>query len=456
MKVKIQSDTLRQGQAQPKKAKASSSKKSAAFGPPDSIAQGQQYSITVLGQSPARPDSTAVPPPPLLHTMAPRLPSRCWSACHLQQRTSQFLLPHLDTAALRRPTISPSAGPSSSSSHLLLPRTTTRGVKYGWSNTLPKRGSKATRFNQVTAGLPAPTAGPAAALKRKENTTPVRAGVVAIKKGMTALFSRRGTRIPCTVLQLDSVQVLLNKTRENAGYFAVQVGAVPKRPSTALAPQLGYFEAKGVEPKQHVAEFRVRNEQGLLPVGVQLQPDWFHVGQWVDVRGTSRGMGFEGGMKRHGFSGQNKSHGNSLNHRTGGSVGPSQGSGSRVHPGKKMPGRMGGQSATAQNLSVLKVDNDLGIVVVKGAVAGPKGGMVKIQDAVLKPPPPEKWIRESLETLMKRHPNHDGFLEAARARHLELKEARRTHSVRKMVSPDQPRRNRLKPDPAVWGELAQL
>lgn len=381
--------------------------------------------------------------------MATRLPSRCWSASHFQQRTTQLLLPYIETTALRRPTL------NSAPHQLLLPRTTTRGVKYGWSNTLPKRGSKATRFNQQTAGLPAPTAGPAAALKRKENTTPVRTGVVAIKKGMTALFTRRGTRIPCTVLQLDAVQVLQTKSRDGAGYFAVQVGAVPKRPSTTPGPQLGYFEAKGIEPKQHVAEFRVRSEAGLLPVGVQLLPDWFHIGQWVDVRGTSRGMGFAGVMKRHNFSGQNKTHGNSRNHRTGGSVGPSQGSGSRVHPGKKMAGRMGGISSTAQNLSVLKIDNDLGIVVVKGAVAGPKGSMVKIQDAVKKPPPPETWIKESLETLLARHPDHAGFLEAARVRHLELKEARRNHSVRRMVSTDQPRRNRLRPDPAIWGDMVE-
>src|SRR5262249_7499063 len=151
------------------------------------------------------------------------------------------------------------------------------------------------------------------------------------------------------------------------------------------SPLLGYYEAKGVAPKRHLAEFRVRGEEGLLPVGVELWPDWFHEGQWVDARSNARGMGFAGGMKRHGFGGQEKSHGNSLNHRTIGTTGPSQGGGSRVLPGKKMPGRMGGQRVTLQNLRVVSVDNKMGTVLVKGHLAGPKGCIVQLQDAVKKP-----------------------------------------------------------------------
>ncbi|EJT76865.1 50S ribosomal protein L3 [Gaeumannomyces tritici R3-111a-1] len=372
--------------------------------------------------------------------MAPRLPARGWSGLLPQ------LCLHHPTPTLATTTTNPSAlaggapllvAARTPTSLLLLPRTAKRGVKYGWS-TLPKRAAKPTRFNQQTAGIPAPTTGPAAALKRRERTTPVRSGVLAVKKGMTAFYTRRGTRIPCTVLQLEAVQVLQSKTREHNGYWAVQVGAGPKRPATVPAPQLGYFEAKGVEPKQHVAEFKVRGPEGLLPVGVQLMPDWFHIGQWVDVRGTSRGMGFAGGMKRHGFSGQPASHGNSLNHRTIGSAGPSQGSGSRVLPGKKMPGRMGGESATVQNMAVLRVDNDLGIVVVKGPVAGPKGGLVKIQDAVKKPPPPENWVRSSREAVLSRRPNHGELLEAARRRHLELKEERKSGRIGELVAQHAP------------------
>lgn len=298
-----------------------------------------------------------------------------------------------------------------------------RGVKYGWS-TLPRRGAKPTRFNQKTAGLPAPTTGPAAALDRKDATTPLRTGVLATKRGMTGFYSKSGTRIPCTVLQLENVQVVGNKTRASNGYWAVQVGSGVRRAVTVTAPQLGFYEAKGLAPKQHLAEFRVRDSGGLLTPGLTLQPDWYHVGQWVDVRSNTRGFGFAGAMKRHGFKGQNKSHGNSLNHRTMGTTGPSQGSGSRVMPGKKMPGRMGNERVTVQNLNVLQVDNDLGILVVKGAVGGPKGALVRIQDAVKKPRPSAQFIAESRARAEARSPHAAALLDAARARHLELKQAR--------------------------------
>jgi large subunit ribosomal protein L3 len=251
---------------------------------------------------------------------------------------------------------------------------------------------------------------------------------------MTAFMGKSGTRIPCTVLQLDEVQTIANKTRKKNGYWAVQVGLGAKRPVTVGAPMLGYYEAKGVAPKQVLAEFPVRDEKGLLPVGVQLLPDWFHVGQWVDVRSNSKGQGFAGGMKRHGFKGQEASHGNSKNHRTIGSVGPSQGSGSRVLPGKKMPGRMGNERVTLQNLPVLMVDNELGIVVVKGAVAGPKNCIVKIQDAVKKPPPSQEFIDQTMKLLEERFPLAQEQLEAARKRHLELKEARRAKKIDEILA----------------------
>lgn len=307
-----------------------------------------------------------------------------------------------------------------------------RGVKYGWS-TLPRRGAKPTRFNQRTAGLPAPTTGPAAALKRKESSTPLRTGVLATKKGMTAFYSKSGTRIPCTVLQLDSVQVVANKTRAKNGYWAVQVGSGTRRSATVTAPQLGYYEAKGLAPKQHLAEFPVRDASGLLAPGLTIQPDWFHIGQWVDVRSNTRGFGFAGAMKRHGFKGQGKSHGNSLNHRTMGTTGPSQGSGSRVMPGKKMPGRMGNERVTVQNLNILQVDNDLGIVVVKGAVGGPKGALVKLQDAVKKPQPSAAFIEKTRSLAEERTPLAAEHLEAARVRHLELKQARREGRIAEIM-----------------------
>ncbi|KAI0882543.1 translation protein [Annulohypoxylon maeteangense] len=307
--------------------------------------------------------------------------------------------------------------------HKLLPRTARRGVKYGWST--QNLRTKPKRFNQPSAGLPAPTTGPAAALARTAQSTPLRTGVLAVKKGVSAMYSAKGMRMPCTILQMDQVQVMAAKTRAKNGYWAVQLGCGQKEPGNVTAPQLGYYEAKGVAPKRHVAEFKVRGEDGLLPVGVQLQPDWFKVGQYVDARSNSRGFGFAGGMKKHGFAGQEASHGNSKNHRTIGTTGPSQGGGSRVHPGKKMPGRMGNERVTIQNLEVLKVDNEMGIVVINGHVAGPKGCIVKIADAIKKPPPPETFIAKARRLLLERNPDHEARLQSAREAHAELKTMRK-------------------------------
>ncbi|KAL5345879.1 hypothetical protein ACLOAV_008905 [Pseudogymnoascus australis] len=272
--------------------------------------------------------------------------------------------------------------------HALLPLIAKRGVKYGWT-TAPAR-SKATpgRFNQVSAGLPILSASPAAALKRKDFTLPLRTGAMGIKKGMTAVYDpETGKRTACTVVQFDRVQVVSHKTREKHGYFAVQVGAGWKHQSNVTRPLLGHFTESGVSPKRHVVEFRVKDATGLLPAGQMIGPEWFVEGQFVDTRSNCRGMGFEGGMKRHGFSGQGASHGNSKSHRLMGSSGGSQGTGSRVLPGKKMPGNMGGQQVTVQNVQVLKVDAEKGIIVLKGCVSGPKGCVVKLQDAIKKPWP---------------------------------------------------------------------
>lgn len=304
---------------------------------------------------------------------------------------------------------------------LLLPLTTVRGIKDGWS-TAPNR-NKHKRFNQPSAGLPSLTTGPAAALKRREATTPLRTGVLAVKKGMTSIFVGKH-RIGCTVLQLDQVQVVATKTRKNNGYWAVQVGCGARDARNVTSPLLGYYEAKGIAPKTDLAEFMVRDESGMLPVGLQILPDWFKKGQYVDVKGKSRGMGFAGGMKRHGFKGQEASHGNSKNHRTIGTAGPSQGSGSRVMPGKKMPGNMGNENVTVQNLKVMMVDNELGTVIVSGSVAGPKGRVVRLQDAKKRKPPPQPHREAALATLLERHPDHAEQLQAAREQHLKLKDQR--------------------------------
>ncbi|KAG9236203.1 translation protein [Amylocarpus encephaloides] len=268
----------------------------------------------------------------------------------------------------------------------LLPLVARRGVKYGWSTADRRR--KPNRFNQVTAGLPQLTQSPAAALERKAKTLPLRTGALAIKKGMTAIYDpETGIRTPATVVQMDRVQVVSHKTREKNGYFAVQMGAGWKHFDNVPRPLLGHFTGNGVSPKRHVVEFRVKDESGLLKIGQAVGPEWFLEGQFVDTRSNCRGMGFEGGMKRHGFKGQPASHGNSLAHRLMGSSGPSQGGGSRVHPGKKMPGNMGGQQVTVQAVKVLKVDAEKGILVLNGCIAGPKGCVVKIQDSLKKPWP---------------------------------------------------------------------
>ncbi|CZR53280.1 related to ribosomal protein L3 precursor, mitochondrial [Phialocephala subalpina] len=291
--------------------------------------------------------------------MAPKLPTT-WGAIQLPP---SFLLPES-----------------------LLPIIAKRGVKYGWT-TAPARG-KPNRFNQQTAGLPTLEHSPAAALKRKAFTLPLRTGALAVKKGMTAIYDpETGIRTPCTVLQVDRLQVVAHKTREKHGYYAVQMGSGWKHPSNVTRPVLGHFAGAGVSPKRYLTEFRVKDEKGLLKVGQSVGPEWFLEGQFVDTRSNCRGMGFAGGMKRHGFKGQPASHGNSKNHRTMGSSGPSQGGGSRVHPGKRMPGNMGGQQVTVQNVKVLKVDSEKGLIVVNGCVAGPKGCIVKVQDAIKKPWP---------------------------------------------------------------------
>ncbi|KAJ5149339.1 54S ribosomal protein L9 [Penicillium atrosanguineum] len=247
--------------------------------------------------------------------------------------------------------------------------------------------AKPSRFN-VGPGLPVLESTSTAALRRKANSLPLRSGVIATKKGMTAVFDAdTGKRTPCTVLQLDRVEVVSHKTRQKHGYFAVQVGSGWKHPSNMTKSLLGHFSANGLSPKRHVFEFRVKDESGLLPVGESIRANWFQEGQYVDARSNTKGKGFAGVMKRHGFHGQDRSHGVSLTHRSLGSSGPGQGGGSRVYPGKKMAGNMGNTQNTVQNLKILKVDSETGVVVVSGAVSGPKGCTVRIQDAIKKPWP---------------------------------------------------------------------
>jgi len=236
-----------------------------------------------------------------------------------------------------------------------------RGIK---SISTPRQNS----FNKGP-GLPKLETSTAAALERKAYTTPLRTGALGTKKGMSAVYdTETGRRQACTIVQMDRVQVVAHKTRQINGYYAVQVGSGWKHPSNVTRPLLGHYAGNGVSPKRHLVEFKVRDENGLLGIGDVIGAEWFQEGQYVDAKANSRGMGFAGGMKRHGFKGQPASHGVSLTHRSMGSAGQSQGGGSRILPGKKMPGRMGGHQVTTQNVKVVKVDDEKGIVVLNGAL----------------------------------------------------------------------------------------
>ena len=213
----------------------------------------------------------------------------------------------------------------------------------------------------------------------------LRSGVIAKKVGMTRLFMEDGKQIPVTVLQLDKLQVVGNRTQDQHGYSAVQLGAGSIKAKRVSKAQRGNFAAAKVEPKRKVAEFRVAPEN-LIAVGEEITADHYLEGQFVDVCGTSIGKGFAGAMKRHNFGGLRASHGVSISHRSHGSTGQCQEPG-RVFKGKKMAGHMGAAKVTTQNLQVVRTDADRGLIMVKGAVPGSKGGWVTIKDAVKKPSP---------------------------------------------------------------------
>jgi large subunit ribosomal protein L3 len=213
----------------------------------------------------------------------------------------------------------------------------------------------------------------------------MRSGVIAKKVGMTRLFMEDGKQIPVTVLQLDNLQVVAQRTIEKDGYTAVQLGAGAAKAKRTSKAMRGHFAAAKVEPKRKIAEFRVAPEN-LIEVGAEISATHYLDGQYVDVSGTSIGKGFAGAMKRHNFGGLRASHGVSISHRSHGSTGQCQEPG-RVFKGKKMAGHMGAAKVTTQNLQVVKTDADRGLVFIKGAVPGSKGGWVTIKDAVKKAAP---------------------------------------------------------------------
>ena len=224
----------------------------------------------------------------------------------------------------------------------------------------------------------------------------LRSGVIAKKIGMTRLFMEDGRQVPVTVLQLDNLQVVAQRTADKDGYTAVQLGAGTAKAKRTSAPMRGHFAAAKVEPKRKVAEFRV-DPDNLIGVGEEITADHYFAGQYVDVAGTSIGKGFAGVMKRHNFGGLRASHGVSVSHRSHGSVGQCQDPG-KIFKGKKMAGHMGTVRVTTQNLEVVRTDSARGLIMVKGAVPGSKGGWVTVKDAVKKPFPENAILPAALKS----------------------------------------------------------
>jgi len=208
----------------------------------------------------------------------------------------------------------------------------------------------------------------------------MRSGLIAVKLGMTRIYTEEGTVVPVTVLKVDNCQVVAQKTNEKHGYTAVQLGVGVAKIRRLSKAERGHFAAAKVEPKRKLQEFRV-SADNTMPVGSEVTVDHFVAGQFVDVTGTSLGKGFQGGMKRWNFKGLRATHGVSVSHRSIGSTGNRQDPG-KVFKGKKMPGHLGSETVTTQNIVVVRTDKDRGLIMLKGSVPGSKGGWVSVRDAV--------------------------------------------------------------------------
>jgi len=208
----------------------------------------------------------------------------------------------------------------------------------------------------------------------------MRTGLIAKKLGMSRIFKEDGSHIPVTLLHVDNVQVVAARTVEKDGYSAVQLGWGRAKVKNVSKPNKGHYALAKVEPKAKLAEFRVAAD-ALVDVGAALSAAHFVVGQEVDVCGTTKGKGFAGGMKRWNFSGLEASHGVSVSHRSLGSTGHRQDPG-KTFKNKKMPGQLGVERVTTLNLLVAGVDAEKGLLMIKGAVPGAKGGYVLVRDAI--------------------------------------------------------------------------
>jgi large subunit ribosomal protein L3 len=204
-------------------------------------------------------------------------------------------------------------------------------------------------------------------------------GVLGEKLGMTQVFDENNRIVPVTVVKAGPCVVTQVRTPDKDGYNAVQIAYGQVDPRKVNKPETGHFQKAGVTPRRYSVELRTIDASEYA-LGQELGPDVFEEGQLVDVVGTSKGKGFAGVMKRHGFSGLRASHGVERKHRSPGSIGGCATPG-RVFKGVRMAGRMGGVRTTTQNLTVQSVDTDQGLLLIKGAVPGPTGGLVLVKNA---------------------------------------------------------------------------
>jgi len=207
-----------------------------------------------------------------------------------------------------------------------------------------------------------------------------RTGLIAKKLGMSRLFNEDGSTIPVTLLHVDNVRVVAKRSADKDGYEAVQLGIGIAKPKNVSKANKGHFAKAGVEAPRKVVEFRVATDAMLEP-GAVLSSAHFVAGQKVDVTGVTVGKGFAGAMKRWNFSGLEASHGVSISHRSHGSTGNRQDPG-KTFKNKKMAGHLGVERVTTQNLEVAGVDAEKGLLLIKGAVPGSKGGYVLVRDAI--------------------------------------------------------------------------
>ena len=207
--------------------------------------------------------------------------------------------------------------------------------------------------------------------------------IVGEKVGMTQIWDDQNRAIPVTLLRVAPVRVVQVKTLEHEGYSALQVTWGHRRSSTLTRPEQGHYDKAGVDPGRRLVELRL-DDASEYEVGQELTADVLQAGELVDATAVSKGKGFAGAMKRHNFKGQGASHGNHKKHRSPGSIGACA-TPARVFKGTKMAGRMGGQQVTTLNLEIVQSDPERELVLVKGAVPGPRGGMVVLRDAVKAP-----------------------------------------------------------------------